>query len=281
MRWPTCCPRVKKLSPFRNQWRLWSLWSGSGQALSWVGVTRVLVVDDDFMVAKLHCRYVSAVAGFTVAGVAHSGAEALRAAERLRPTWCCSTCSCPTWTASGCCGSCGRRGTARTRSSSRRRGTRDDPLGAAGGGAALSDQAVQPGGTARTAPPRGLAARPPGRSGRGPAGGRRPDLRHPPARLPRTPQGPRRPTADLVDAVLRAHPEGLSATECAEAGSCPGSAPAATWSTSRRRAARRSPSATAARAARNGGTGDWAEEPGRTGSGPVPQASLSASLKGP
>jgi response regulator of citrate/malate metabolism len=42
-------------------------------------------VDDDFMVAKLHSRYVSATDGFTVVGVAHSGAEALRAAERLRP----------------------------------------------------------------------------------------------------------------------------------------------------------------------------------------------------
>ncbi|MET7716719.1 response regulator [Streptomyces sp. NPDC005407] len=45
----------------------------------------MLVVDDDFMVAKLHSRYVSATDGFTVVGVAHSGAEALRAAERLRP----------------------------------------------------------------------------------------------------------------------------------------------------------------------------------------------------
>ncbi|GGT41203.1 response regulator [Streptomyces purpureus] len=48
-------------------------------------MTKVLVVDDDFMVAKLHSRYVSAVDGFTVVGAAHSGAEALRAAERLRP----------------------------------------------------------------------------------------------------------------------------------------------------------------------------------------------------
>jgi response regulator of citrate/malate metabolism len=50
-----------------------------------VGVTNVLVVDDDFMVAKLHSRYVSEMDGFTVVGVAHSGAEALRAARRLRP----------------------------------------------------------------------------------------------------------------------------------------------------------------------------------------------------
>ncbi|MEV8020972.1 response regulator [Streptomyces sp. NPDC086554] len=48
-------------------------------------MTRVLVVDDDFMVAKLHSRYVSAVDGFTVVGVAHSGAQALDAVERLRP----------------------------------------------------------------------------------------------------------------------------------------------------------------------------------------------------
>ncbi|MDG4859589.1 response regulator [Streptomyces sp. T-3] len=48
-------------------------------------MTKVLVVDDDFMVAKLHTRYVSALEGFSVVGVAHSGTEALRAAELLRP----------------------------------------------------------------------------------------------------------------------------------------------------------------------------------------------------
>ncbi|MFJ4964992.1 response regulator [Streptomyces sp. NPDC088729] len=48
-------------------------------------MTKVLVVDDDFMVAKLHCRYVSAMDGFTVVGVAHSGADALRAAGESRP----------------------------------------------------------------------------------------------------------------------------------------------------------------------------------------------------
>lgn len=50
-----------------------------------VGVTNVLVVDDDFMVAKLHGRYVSALDGFTVVGMAHTGTDALRAARRLRP----------------------------------------------------------------------------------------------------------------------------------------------------------------------------------------------------
>lgn len=48
-------------------------------------VMKVLVVDDDFMVAKLHSRCVSEMDGFTVVGVAHTGAEALRAARRLRP----------------------------------------------------------------------------------------------------------------------------------------------------------------------------------------------------
>ncbi|NBM17189.1 response regulator [Streptomyces sp. GC420] len=48
-------------------------------------MVKVLVVDDDFMVARLHSRYVSAMDGFEVVGVAHSGAEALRAAGRLRP----------------------------------------------------------------------------------------------------------------------------------------------------------------------------------------------------
>ena len=49
------------------------------------GVSRVLVVDDDFMVAKLHSHYVAGTEGFEVAGVALNGREALRAAERLRP----------------------------------------------------------------------------------------------------------------------------------------------------------------------------------------------------
>ncbi|MGR6914976.1 response regulator [[Actinomadura] parvosata] len=46
---------------------------------------RVLVVDDDFMVARIHSGYVSRVPGFGVVSVAHSGAEALAAAAELRP----------------------------------------------------------------------------------------------------------------------------------------------------------------------------------------------------
>ena len=46
---------------------------------------RVLVVDDDFMVAKVHAAFVERVPGFTVAGVAHTGREALAAVPALRP----------------------------------------------------------------------------------------------------------------------------------------------------------------------------------------------------
>lgn len=46
---------------------------------------RVLVVDDDFMVARIHVGFVDRVEGFEVVGVAHSGAEAQEAVERLRP----------------------------------------------------------------------------------------------------------------------------------------------------------------------------------------------------
>ena len=45
----------------------------------------VLVVDDDFMVARIHTGFVERPPGFTVTGVAHTGAEALAAAERLQP----------------------------------------------------------------------------------------------------------------------------------------------------------------------------------------------------
>ncbi|MCE7005366.1 response regulator [Kibdelosporangium philippinense] len=45
----------------------------------------VLVVDDDFMVAKVHSGYVARTPGFTVVGVAHTGADALQAAQQLKP----------------------------------------------------------------------------------------------------------------------------------------------------------------------------------------------------
>ena len=46
---------------------------------------RVLVVDDDFRVARLHASYVEAAGGFEVVGTAHTAADALRLAESLEP----------------------------------------------------------------------------------------------------------------------------------------------------------------------------------------------------
>lgn len=46
---------------------------------------RVLVVDDDFMVAKVHSGYVARTEGFEVVGVAHTGGDALRLAASLQP----------------------------------------------------------------------------------------------------------------------------------------------------------------------------------------------------
>lgn len=45
----------------------------------------VLVVDDDFMVADIHRRFVERVDGFRPVGVARTGAEALTAARELTP----------------------------------------------------------------------------------------------------------------------------------------------------------------------------------------------------
>lgn len=48
-------------------------------------MTSVLVVDDDFMVARVHRGFVEAMADFDVVEVAHSGEAALVAVERLKP----------------------------------------------------------------------------------------------------------------------------------------------------------------------------------------------------
>ena len=45
----------------------------------------VLVVDDDFMVARLHSSVVAREAGFEVAGIASTGTDALRAVEATKP----------------------------------------------------------------------------------------------------------------------------------------------------------------------------------------------------
>jgi len=48
-------------------------------------VISVLVVDDDFRVARIHSAFVDRVKGFRTVGVAHSGAEALTAVQKLAP----------------------------------------------------------------------------------------------------------------------------------------------------------------------------------------------------
>jgi response regulator of citrate/malate metabolism len=45
----------------------------------------VLIVDDDFMVAKVHAGFVAALDGFEVVGTASTGAQALAEIERLSP----------------------------------------------------------------------------------------------------------------------------------------------------------------------------------------------------
>ncbi|NEA23507.1 two-component system response regulator, partial [Actinomadura bangladeshensis] len=45
----------------------------------------VLVVDDDFRVAQVHAKFVAALRGFTVAGVAHTAARARSMAAELAP----------------------------------------------------------------------------------------------------------------------------------------------------------------------------------------------------
>ena len=46
---------------------------------------KVLIVDDDFMVARIHSGFVSQLPGFEVSGVARTGAQALSEARRIRP----------------------------------------------------------------------------------------------------------------------------------------------------------------------------------------------------
>ncbi|WP_026536143.1 response regulator [Arthrobacter sp. H14] len=45
----------------------------------------VLIIDDDFMVAKIHAGFVQRTKGFAVVGIAHTGAQAISEAERLQP----------------------------------------------------------------------------------------------------------------------------------------------------------------------------------------------------
>ncbi|MER7072537.1 response regulator [Terrabacter sp. NPDC000476] len=48
-------------------------------------MTRVLVVDDDFMVARIHRGFVERVSGFEVVGSARTGAEAVELVAALKP----------------------------------------------------------------------------------------------------------------------------------------------------------------------------------------------------
>jgi response regulator of citrate/malate metabolism len=48
-------------------------------------VIRVLIVDDDFMVARVHAGFVAAADGYEVVGTASTGAAALADVARLRP----------------------------------------------------------------------------------------------------------------------------------------------------------------------------------------------------
>ncbi len=48
-------------------------------------MTDVLVVDDDFMVVRIHAGFVERTPGFRVVGTARSGAEALQLAQELSP----------------------------------------------------------------------------------------------------------------------------------------------------------------------------------------------------
>ncbi|SCG54245.1 response regulator [Micromonospora inositola] len=45
----------------------------------------VLVVDDDFMVARIHCGFVERIEGFRVVGTASTGEQAIAAVDELRP----------------------------------------------------------------------------------------------------------------------------------------------------------------------------------------------------
>ncbi|MFB7371049.1 response regulator [Streptomyces sp. NPDC056222] len=183
-------------------------------------MTKVLVVDDDFMVAKLHSRYVAAVDGFSVVGVAHSGADALRLADRLRPDLVLLDIFLPDMDGISVLRELRGAGLAV-----------DALFITAARDAAMIRSALRAGALHYLIKPFNQAAL-------------QEQLRHvaslrtrldaldearqedvdqifgtrPPGSR-ELPKGLAAHTAELVDGILRAHPEGLSATECAEAGS--------------------------------------------------------------
>lgn len=58
---------------------------GKGKLASNSADWRVLIVEDDRAVARIHCRHVSRQPGFTVVGIASSGTEARKLISTLRP----------------------------------------------------------------------------------------------------------------------------------------------------------------------------------------------------
>jgi response regulator of citrate/malate metabolism len=188
-------------------------------------VTKVLVVDDDFMVAKLHSRYVSAMDGFTVVGVAHSGGEALRAAERLRPDLVLLDIYLPDMD-----GIAVLRELRAAEERDRARISVDALFITAARDAGIIRAALRAGALHYLIKPfnqaalqeqlRHVASLRTRLAGLGEA--RQEDVdrifgtRPPGSRT--LPKGLAPHTADLVEGVLRRHPDGLSATECADAG---------------------------------------------------------------
>ncbi|MEU4267374.1 response regulator [Streptomyces sp. NPDC026092] len=182
-------------------------------------MTKVLVVDDDFMVAKLHSRYVATVDGFSVVGVAHNGGDALRLADRLRPDLVLLDIYLPDMDGISVLRELRGSGLAVDAlfiTAARDAGMIRSALRAGAlhylikpfNQAALQEQLRHVAGL-RTR----LDALDEARQedvdqifGTRPPGSRE------------LPKGLAAHTADLVDGILRAHPEGLSATECAEAG---------------------------------------------------------------
>jgi response regulator of citrate/malate metabolism len=179
---------------------------------------RVLVVDDDFMVARVHSGYVARIPGCTVVGVAHTAADAVRLAAQLHPDLVLLDVYLPD-----------RNGTEVLREL--RTGSPQDPFVlviTASDDPATVTAALHGGATHYLVKPFDAAALREHVERVARVRGRLAGLQHAvqddidsvfggrvggPARLPKGLTGP---TAQLVERVLRAHDGDLSAAECAE-----------------------------------------------------------------